>query len=304
MKIFLGVGVLIISMALATPLVAQVRSCAVVGTVTDAQGAVLPNAKLSVHNLDTGESTSAQTDSAGNYKVEKLTPGAYEVSIAADGLATRVIAVTLTGETPQKVNATLSALQSKPRSAVQGTPQAQTPNAQLPDAPASQRTEPSLGDLGITPEQEKGSAAQQALLDKRTHMLKVHQRLGLITTLPLIATVIASADAGGKSTSSTGRNVHMVLGSTTATMYFTTAYFAIRAPKISGTETRGPIRLHKALAWVHGPGMILTPILGAMAYSQRNNGEKVHGIASAHGAVAGVTAAAYGAAILSVSLKF
>jgi hypothetical protein len=62
--------------------------------------------------------------------------------------------------------------------------------------------------------------------------------------------------------------------------------------------------LHKALAWIHGPGMILTPILGAMAFDERSRGEKVHGIASAHGAVAIVTAAAYGAAILSVSIKF
>ena len=62
------------------------------------------------------------------------------------------------------------------------------------------------------------------------------------------------------------------------------AYYAIRAPKIPGTQTRGPIRLHKALAWIHGPGMILTPILGAIAFDQKSNGEKVHGIASAHGA--------------------
>jgi hypothetical protein len=83
-----------------------------------------------------------------------------------------------------------------------------------------------------------------------------------------------------------------------------TAYYAIRAPSIRGTETRGPIRLHKALAWIHGPGMILTPILGAMAYNQKNNGQKVHGIAAAHGPVAIVTGAAFGAAVLSVSLKF
>jgi hypothetical protein len=87
-------------------------------------------------------------------------------------------------------------------------------------------------------------------------------------------------------------------------MYFTAASYAIRAPKVPGTKTRGPIRLHKALAWVHGTGMILTPILGALAYHQRNHGEEVHGIASAHGAVAAVTGIAYGAALLSVSLKF
>jgi hypothetical protein len=50
--------------------------------------------------------------------------------------------------------------------------------------------------------------------------------------------------------------------------------------------------------------MILTPILGAMAYTQENNGQKVHGIAAAHSAVAAVTYTAYGLAILSVSIKF
>ncbi|MBZ5721167.1 MAG: hypothetical protein LAO03_12375 [Acidobacteriia bacterium] len=98
--------------------------------------------------------------------------------------------------------------------------------------------------------------------------------------------------------------MHLVLGSVASDLYFTSAYFAIRAPRVPGTETRGPIRFHKAIAWIHGPGMILTPILGAMAYSQKSNGEKVHGIAAAHGPVAIVTAGAFGAALLSVSLKF
>lgn len=135
-------------------------------------------------------------------------------------------------------------------------------------------------------------------------MLKIHQRMGLITAVPLVATVIAGAGAGGKSTSSSTRDLHAALGGTTAVLYFTTASFAIFAPKIKGTKTRGPIRVHKALAWIHGPGMILTPILGEMAFNEKSKGEKVHGIASAHGPVAIVTAAAYGAAMLAVSVKF
>jgi hypothetical protein len=174
----------------------------------------------------------------------------------------------------------------------------------LPSAPSASKTEPSLEDLGFSKTETQSNAAQQALLDKRTHMLKMHQRFGLITTIPLLATLITSVNAGGKSTSTTDRNVHLVLGAVTGDLYGITAYYAIRAPRIAGTETHGPIRLHKALAWVHGPGMILTPILGALAYSQKSNGEKVHGIASAHGPVAIVTAGAFGAALLSVSLKF
>ena len=174
----------------------------------------------------------------------------------------------------------------------------------LPNAPSSNTTGPTLEDLGISPTQAQGSAQDQARLDKRTHMLKVHQRLGLITLAPLVATFITSANAGGKKESTADRTTHLVLGAVSGDLYFMTAYYALRAPKIPGTETRGPIRLHKAMAWIHVPGMVLTPILGAIAYDQKNKGEKVHGIASAHGPVAIVTGAAFGIAVMSVSLKF
>lgn len=174
----------------------------------------------------------------------------------------------------------------------------------LPDAPSSSQTAPSLADLGYSPADTKANAQQQALLDKRTHMLKIHQRMGLITTVPMIASVVTSLNAGGKSTGTASRDLHVALGALTGDLYGITAYYAIRAPRIEGTPTRGPIRFHKAMAWIHGPGMILTPILGAMAFNQKNNGEKVHGIAVAHGPVAIVTAGAFGAALISVSTKF
>ena len=136
-------------------------------------------------------------------------------------------------------------------------------------------------------------------------MLKIHQRLGLITTDSDDRHGSHIFGAGGRSTSTSDRWAHLALGSATGDLYFTTAYFAIFAPRIPGTQTRGQIRVHKALAWVHGPGMILTPILGAIAFDQKSKGEKVHGIASAHGTVAVVTACmAYAAAFLSVSFKF
>ncbi|HEY6346132.1 MAG TPA: hypothetical protein VIY49_31985 [Bryobacteraceae bacterium] len=185
----------------------------------------------------------------------------------------------------------------------EGQDQAQaTPPSQT--QPPANPQPPSLGDLGFPPASTQGNAADQARLDKRSHMLKMHQRFGLITLAPLIATIATSSLAGGRHPSTTGRDVHAALGSVTADMYFTAAYFAIRAPKIPGTPTRGPIRLHKALAWIHGPGMILTPILGAMALDQETKGERVHGIAKAHSAVATATYAAFGLAIVSVSFKF
>jgi hypothetical protein len=178
----------------------------------------------------------------------------------------------------------------------EGKPQNQT------KPPSGNPQAPSLPDL-FPSDQTQGNARQQALLDKRSHMLKIHQRLGLITIAPLLATVISSGGAAKKNVSTTSLDLHAALGGVTAGMYFSTAYFAIFAPKLPGTRTRGPIRLHRDLAWVHGPGMILTAVLGGLAYEQRNRGEKVHGIASAHSAVGWVTAGAFGAAVLSVSLK-
>jgi hypothetical protein len=187
---------------------------------------------------------------------------------------------------------------------VQGSSPTSAPADNLPNAPSSSKTEPSLEDLGFSKTETQSNAAQQALLDKRTHMLKIHQRMGLIAAIPLIATVATSLNAGGKSTNTASRDLHVALGAAAGDLYFISAYCAIRAPRVAGTETRGPIRLHKALAWIHGPGMILTPILGAMAFNQKSKGERVHGIAAAHGPVAIVNAGAFGAALLSVSVKF
>jgi len=183
-------------------------------------------------------------------------------------------------------------------------PQTNTPPNAQNQTPSGNPQAPSLEDLGLAAAETKSDPQLQARLDKRTHMLKIHQRLGLITAIPMIATVATSFGAGGRATSTSDRWAHLALGAATGDLYFTTAYFAIFAPKIPGTQTHGPIRVHKALAWIHGPGMILTPILGAIAFEQKSKGERVHGIASAHGPVAIVTAGAFGAALLSVSVKF
>ena len=288
-----------LSSALALSAAAQTVDTGVLtGTVTDASGAVVANVTVTATSIDTGQTRSVTTGEDGSFRFD-APRGSYRLKFEAAGFTTSEVAsATVEGTAPSVVDKKLEA-----NDQVNVKPPAQQEN--LPNAPyPSSNTAPSLADLGLTPEQTQGNAREQALLDKRTHMLKIHQRVGLITTIPLVATVILGPGAGGKSEGTATRDLHVALGALTGDLYGITAYYAIRAPRIKGTQKRGPIRFHEAMAWIHGPGMILTPILGAMAFSQKNNGEKVHGLAAAHGPVAIVTAGAFGAALLSVSVKF
>jgi hypothetical protein len=259
---------------------AQQSVASLSGAVTSS-GRIVANARVSAKNAATGDITETHTDAAGEYTLPNLAAGNYIVSVRDEGYGDKTANITISSGN------------------------AQTLNFVLVPAPSA----PSLQDLGFSTEQTQANPQLQATLQKRTEMLKMHQRLGLITTIPMTAAVITGpyAKAKGKNgetikePTQANLDAHAALGGLTTALYFTSASYAIFAPRIPGTTKHGVIRWHEALAFVHGPGMILTPVLGIMAYKQENAGEKVHGIASAHGTVAYITAASYGAAILAVS---
>ena len=75
----------IASLALSSPVFAQVRFGTVLGTVTDSSGATVSSANVKLTNLETNETRSAQTGGTGIYAFPSLMAGTYRVDIEASG---------------------------------------------------------------------------------------------------------------------------------------------------------------------------------------------------------------------------
>ena len=79
-----GLGVITLA---PRPAVAQADLGSVSGTVTDASGAVIARASVTVTNTETGAVRTSVTNSIGGYSISQLNPGTYSVSITAAGFA-------------------------------------------------------------------------------------------------------------------------------------------------------------------------------------------------------------------------
>ena len=100
--------VVVILLLAASVAFAQVTTGTISGTVTDATGAVVPGAEVTVKNVDTGITRIMTTDERGRYTAPQLPPGNYEVSTSIAGFQTGVRSgITLTLGREAVVNFTL-----------------------------------------------------------------------------------------------------------------------------------------------------------------------------------------------------
>jgi hypothetical protein len=124
--------VLSICLGTSTPVRAQVAGATLTGTISDAQGAAVPNAKVTVKNNATGVTTETTTNGAGIYNFVNLLPAEYNVSVAAMGFNTATTKVTLTVGAQQELSLALKVGEMSQMVEVTGAaPVIETENATL-----------------------------------------------------------------------------------------------------------------------------------------------------------------------------
>ena len=87
----------------------QAVNATLLGTVTDSSGAVVPNAKVTVTEVNTGVNRSGQSNESGNYTFPDMPPGQYSVTVELSGFKKETrkdIALTVNSSTRTDVQLT------------------------------------------------------------------------------------------------------------------------------------------------------------------------------------------------------
>lgn len=82
---------LLLGLCLIAPLaaLAQTALTSLHGAVTDQTGAIIPAARVTITNPDTGIKATTVTDGRGNYSFEQITPGKYNILVQAGGFTSQ-----------------------------------------------------------------------------------------------------------------------------------------------------------------------------------------------------------------------
>ncbi len=108
-------ALLVFSSLSVSKLNAQASDGNIVGLVTDASGAVLPNVTVDLLNIETGVKNSAKTDGSGSYRFGNVLVGKYTITSTATGFTTaalRDVRVELSKTTTANITLTVGAVSS------------------------------------------------------------------------------------------------------------------------------------------------------------------------------------------------
>src|ERR1039457_4019382 len=83
----LAISACLLAMA---PCLAQSNLASISGIVTDPQGAVIPQARITATNTATGVATAVSSNSTGFYNIQNLDIGAYDFSAGQAGFRTYI----------------------------------------------------------------------------------------------------------------------------------------------------------------------------------------------------------------------
>jgi Carboxypeptidase regulatory-like domain/TonB dependent receptor len=130
---------LVVALLVAIPAAAQLTTADILGTVTDAAGAVVPNAKVTVVNTATSATRTLQTNGSGDYVFNLLPPGQYSVTVEAPSFRKSVTNVTLVAGDRARVDAPLQIGETNQIVEVMATsPALQTDSSTLRDTVSAQ----------------------------------------------------------------------------------------------------------------------------------------------------------------------
>src|SRR5437016_9199765 len=128
---------------LSTACLGQSGNASLTGTVQDSSGAVVPNAAVTIRNVDTGVAHELVTNSAGLYYVPNLIPGTYTAQVASKGFKIQKIdGILLTIDQQARIDVELRVGELGQEVAVIGAPPLlQTEDASVGTVISSQQVE-------------------------------------------------------------------------------------------------------------------------------------------------------------------
>lgn len=144
-------------------------------------------------------------------------------------------------------------------------------------------------------------ADDQSVMNERARKLSRHQKLGLLT-LALATATVATAKEGEPAPEN-----HEHLGMITAASYFTTAYYSLTAPETKASEAKSKgwnMNVHRTMAFIHFPAMLLLPFAGKQASDDFEAGNKPSGLGKHKKNLANLAVGSMAIAAISVAIDF